>query len=188
MKLNRSIIVSFVLLVVIAAIYRAMPDRPFGFAPQIAMAVFGGAVIRNRMLAFALPLLSMLVSDLLYHLLYLNGMSRIPGFYSGQLTNYILFALLTVIGFFIKRLTVVRIFAASLIAPTVYFLLSNFLVWINGGGFIRPKTFQGLMQCYQDALPFYRNSLAASVFFCAVLFGGYYLVKNFIWKEKAQAA
>jgi ABC-type microcin C transport system permease subunit YejB len=70
MKLNRSFVWAFVLLVLVAALYRLMPNRPLGFAPQIAMALFGGAMIKDRKWAISLPLLSMLISDILFQVLY----------------------------------------------------------------------------------------------------------------------
>ena len=158
-----------------------MPGRPYGFAPQIAMAIFGGAIIKNKKFAFLLPIAAMFVSDALYELLYVNGVSAIPGFYGGQLINYILFAGLTAFGFFIKNFNVKSIALASLSAPTAYFLISNFLVWASASplaGLSRPKTFSGLMMCYGDGLPFYPWSLAATFVFSAILFGSYYLVAN----------
>lgn len=174
MKLNRNILASFVLLIVITSIYRVLP-RPMGFAPQIAMALFAGSVIRDRSLAFAMPLLSMFLSDLFYQALYSAGLTPIQGFYSGQLTNYILLTSLTLIGFFIRERRMSGIILGSFAGATVYFLISNFLVWIGGGGYGRPMTPQGLMMCYADGLPFYQTSILATLFFSAVLFGGYYL-------------
>ena len=72
MKINRQIIFSFILLIIIASLYRIMPGRPYGFAPQIAMAIFGGAIIKDKKFAFLLPILAMFVSDALYQLLYVN--------------------------------------------------------------------------------------------------------------------
>ena len=181
MKINRQLIFSFILLVVIASLYRIMPNRPYGFAPQIAMAIFGGAIIKDKKFAFLLPILAMFVSDLLYQLLYINGVGKIYGFYDGQVLNYILFAGLTVFGFFIKNFNVKRIAIASFAAPTAYFLVSNFLVWASSSplaGLGRPKTFSGLMMCYGDGLPFYPWSLAATFIFSAVFFGSYYVVKK----------
>ena len=126
MKANKSLIWSLVLLIIIAALYRIIPGRPPGFAPQLAMALFAGAVIKDKKWAFVLPVLSMFISDSLYHLLYLQGLSAIPGIYPGQLTNYILFAGMTIIGFFMKRITIKNIFVYSLIVPSVYFVFSNF--------------------------------------------------------------
>src|SRR4026209_1138247 len=118
MKVSKQLLLSFGLLIIIASLYRIMPGRPFGFAPQIAMAIFGGAVIKDKKLAFLLPLLSMFISDALYELLYRNGIGKIPGFYEGQITNYILFSAMTVFGFFIKNLKLSQIILASLEAPT----------------------------------------------------------------------
>jgi hypothetical protein len=187
MKISKQLIGSFLLLIVVASLYRIMPGRPYGFAPQIAMAIFGGAIVRDKKLAFILPLLSMLVSDGLYQLLYINGVGNIPGFYDGQALNYLLFAGLTVFGFFIKNFNVKKIAIASLAAPTVYFIISNFLVWASASplaGLARPKTFSGLMMCYADGLPFYPWSVAATVVFSAVLFGSYY----FIARREAEAS
>jgi hypothetical protein len=155
-----------------------MPGRPFGFAPQIAMAIFGGAIIKDKKLAFLLPLLSMFISDALYEILFRNGVGNMPGFYEGQITNYILFGSMTVFGFLIKNINVAKIFVASIAAPTTFFLLSNFFVWLSNSpdaGLSRPKTFNGLMMCYNDGLPFYPWSVASTLIFSAILFGGYYL-------------
>ena len=189
MKFNKSVLFSFGILVVIASIYRAWPDRPFGFAPQWAMAVFAGAVMKDKKWAFALPLLSMLISDTLYQVLYNNGASQIWGFYKGQWSNYLLFVSLTVFGFMIaSRITVGKILAASLAAPSAFFLLSNFAVWIGGGGYQRPQTFEGLMMCYMDGVPFYQMSLLATPLFGAILFGAYYLVNQSAFKTEKQVA
>lgn len=188
MKVTKQVIVSFILLVIIASLYRIMPGRPFGFAPQIAMAIFGGAVIKDKKLAFLLPLLSMFISDALYEILYRSGIGNMKGFYEGQITNYILFASMTVFGFFIRKYNVLKIALASIAAPTAFFLLSNFFVWFSSSpdaGFARPKTFSGLMMCYNDGLPFYPWSVAATVIFSAILFGGYYFItRNSVQTER----
>jgi hypothetical protein len=176
--MNKKIIWSLLLMIVVAALYRVIPGRPYGFAPQIAMALFGGAVIKDRKWAFALPLFSMFISDLLYAVLFAAGISELPGFYDGQLLNYIFMAGITFFGFLINKLSVLRIAALSIVAPTAFFLVSNFATWIGGGGYQRPKNFSGLMQAYADGVPFYTNSIAGTLFFSIILFGGYYLLNR----------
>ena len=82
----------------------------------------------------------------------------------------------------LKRLLFVGALAvASLAAPTIYFILSNFILWAGWTGtrgLGRPKTFDGLLLCYNDAIPFYRTSLYATVIFSAILFGAYYLIRK----------
>ncbi|HRN57791.1 MAG TPA: hypothetical protein PLL71_15135, partial [Agriterribacter sp.] len=144
-----------------------------------------GAVIKDKKTAFALPVLSMFLSDALFELLHYAGLSPMWGFYEGQLTNYILFALLTVAGFFIKKINIVNVAVASFAAPTVYFLISNFMVWLSGGGYLRPKTWDGLMMSFADGLPFYQNSVAGTLFFAGLFFGGYHLITQYMLKPEA---
>ena len=179
MKLNKQFIFSLVLMVLASAIYRVFPNRPMGFAPQMAIAVFAGSLfVNNKKLAFLLPLLSMFISDGLYQVLYMNGLTDISGFYGGQWKNYLLIIGLTSIGFLVKQEKIASIAGASVAAPTIYFILSNGLVWLGGGGWHRPKTVEGLMMTYADGLPFYPNSIYSTIFFSAVLFGSWYFIKR----------
>jgi hypothetical protein len=174
-------------LILVAALYRIIPGRPWGFAPQIAIALFGGAVIKDKKWAFALPVFSMFLSDLLYQGLYNAGLTPIYGFYQGQWVNYCLVAIMVVCGFAIKKINIVNVLAASLIAPTIFFLLSNFTTWsglAGPRGLDRPFTFQGLLMAYADGISFYKGSIGGTLFFAALLFGGYY----FITRNKSVAA
>jgi hypothetical protein len=176
MKISRSIIVALVLTITASALYRIMPNRPMGFAPQIAIALFSGALcVKNKKWAFAMPLVSMFISDVLFEVLYMNHLTDYQGFYSGQWLNYILIAGLAVFGFLIQTKKIASMSLAFLAGPTTYFMLSNFSVWAFGGGWNRPKTFAGLMQCYVDGIPFYANSMISTFIFGAVLFGAYSL-------------
>ena len=183
MKLTKNFLLVFILLIVAAALYRIIPGRPWGFAPHVAMALFGGAVIKDKKWAFALPVFSLFLSDLLYHLLYANGLTGIPGFYEGQWVNYLLFLGITCLGFFIKRITVGNIISYSFLAPTIFFLISNFAVWMGGGGWQRPKTFEGLMMAYADGIPFFQGSLLGTLVFGAIFFSAYYMLRK---KELAE--
>jgi hypothetical protein len=194
MKLTRSTLIVFLLLVVVASLYRVWDGRPFGFAPQIAMAIFGGAMIKDKKLAFLLPLLSMLISDILYQVLYVNGLTTIRGFYVGQWVNYILFAGLTMFGFLMRKPNVINILGFTVSGSLLFFLASNFSVWIMGEGLARPQTWEGLLLCYGDALAFHRdyglingfagNFILGDVFFAFVLFGSYYLITKSIVTER----
>ncbi len=178
MKLNKKIYIAATLIIIVSAIYRASPLREYGFAPQWAIAIFSGFLFsNNKKWAFALPLLSMFLSDAIYEVLFSMKLSNIQGFYGkGQIINYALFALVTCVGFFIKQFNTVKIAVAAIAAPTLFFLLSNFDVWIMNGGYLRAKTLGGLMQCYADGLPFYKTSIYGTLIFSVVLFGSYYFI------------
>jgi hypothetical protein len=119
--------------------------------------------------------------------LYNYGITEYGGFYKGQLTNYLLLAGVALIGFAARNLKPANIIMATLAAPTVYFLASNFLVWMGGGGLQRPKTFSGLMMCYNDAIPFFKSGLITTMAFSAILFGGYFLINRLITHRKQLA-
>jgi hypothetical protein len=176
MKWNKQLFGYLVLFIAAAALYRIVPSRPFGFAPQIAMALFGGAVLKDTKWAFALPLFSMFISDALYQVLYLNGLSSIKGFYSGQLLNYAVMASVVVLGFFMKKINLASITGFSFLAPTWFFLLSNFTVWAGSDGSFVPLTWEGLVQTYVLGIPFYKASIAATYVFSAVFFSAWYLM------------
>ena len=183
MKIDKSIVGSFVLLLAIASLYRIMPGRVPGFAPQIAMALFSGSIVKNKKFAFLLPLVSMLVSDIIYEILFRSGISAIPGFYEGQVVNYGLFALLTMVGFMINKSSVLQIAVGSVVGASFYFLASNLLLWMGGGlgldNLPYAKTWEGLLSCYAAAVPFYKISLYATLFFNAIFFAGYYLINKY---------
>ena len=190
MKQNRSTLLILVVLIVAAALYRVWDTRPMGFAPQIAMALFAGSVSKDKRFAFLFPILSLFISDLLYQFLYTQGLTTIKGFYSGQWENYLLIASITVIGFFINKNKVGQIFVGSLAGAVYFFLISNFMVWIGGGWDINnlpyPRSFNGLLLCYSEALPFFKWSVLSTLLFNGVFFGSYYLAGKSLWKKEVQ--
>lgn len=193
MKLSKNTLFALALLVIVAALYRIIPMRPAGFAPQMALALFGGSIIADKKWAFALAVFSLFLSDILYQLLFISGLTNIQGFYEGQWQVYFCFILITLFGFLLRKFNVRNIVGFSVAGSLIFFTISNFLVWIGGGGFARPKTFAGLIQCYTDALVFYRdggliqgfagNFILGDLIFTAILFGGFFLVKNLSSKQ-----
>lgn len=175
MEKKSKIIVCFVLLIALAVICRLipMPAGVYGVTPMFAMAIFGGVIFKkDRKYAFLLPILSFFICDVLIQVLYTVGAWSTPGFYEGQLLNYILFALLTFIGLGIRKPRILSIGIAALIAPTVFYLLSNLGVWAFAGFY--PMTGAGLNACYLAAWPFYfPYSLLSTLLFSGVLFGAY---------------
>jgi len=185
MKLNRNTLIYLLVLIAAASIYRVVDNRMLGFAPQIAMALFGGMAIRNRAWAFALPLFSLFISDVLYEVLYAQGLTTINGFYDGQWVNYLVMGSVTFIGLLFKKVNIPNIIVGSLAAPVYFFIVSNFMVWVGIGIQLYPHTWTALVDCYTQAIPFFKGSLLSTLFFSAIFFGVYYLVnRNPAKKEK----
>ncbi|MBS4043403.1 MAG: hypothetical protein KGZ59_06260 [Chitinophagaceae bacterium] len=178
MKFTKKVVLFIALIITVSVLYRVSPLRDYGFAPQLAIALFSGYLFsNNKKWAFILPLMSMFLSDVLYEVLYNYNLSDIKGFYGfEQVLNYSFILVLTGIGFFIKKAKVSRIASASIAGPTVYFLISNFAVWAGNGGYQHPKTLAGLIACMTEGLPFYKNSLVGTLLFSTILFGSYFLI------------
>ena len=105
---------------------RLVPHLP-NFTPVTAIALFGGLYISNKILAYALPLTIMFISDIFL------GFSSPLFVYSG-------FMLVTLIGTLRKKPNILTIFMGSL----SFFIVTNFGVWLLG----YPKTWTGLVECY----------------------------------------
>ena len=151
-------------MILFAAIMRIVP-HPWNLAPVGAMALFSGAVIRNRVMAFVFPLLAMLASDLFI------------GFHILMPVVYASFLVSTAIGFWVReRRSAARIGGVVLLGATQFFLITNFGVWVFSSFY--PKTFAGLMACYAAGVPFFWNTLAGDVVYSALLFGGLFLAER----------
>ena len=170
MKINKSLIFYLMIFILSSALYRILPGRPYGFAPQIAMALFGGVIIKNRFWSFALPMMSMFISDALYEILYQNGLSPICGFYEGQWINYLTFASVVFVGFFMNKVNSKSVIFYSLLSSTWFFLLSNFTVYLTNS--------IGLLETYILGIPFYQMSIISTLLFSSLFFGSYLLVNR----------
>lgn len=162
MKLSSAWIVFFVILGL--ALTRILPHPP-NFSPILAIALFSGAILKDRRLAFVIPLLAMLISDL------------IIGFHSLIWLVYLSFIAVVYMGTFLQtQRKLVAITGMTISGSLLFFLITNLGVWAFDG--LYPMTFAGLISCYTAALPFLQNSMAGDLFFVAVLFGGYAILQN----------
>ncbi len=152
-----------------------------GFSPVIAIALFSGFIIKQKDWSFLLPLLALFISDAVIQLLYNQSWFPYAGFYSGQWKNYLLILALTLLGWAFKGRSYTSLVLGALTAPTVFFLISNFMVWRASTEAVYSSNFGGLMTSYEAGLPFYRNSLIATLVFLPVILISY----NYLDKKKA---
>ncbi|HSU28082.1 MAG TPA: DUF6580 family putative transport protein [Chitinophagaceae bacterium] len=182
MKINGRLLIFTGILIALAVICKCIfgPDLDWsGFSPVIAIALFSGMIIKERNASFLLPLLALFISDVAIHVLYKMHLFPYSGMYHGQWKNYLIILSCTLIGWGFKGRNYLTIILGAIAAPTAYFLISNFMVWQAVTEAIYPKNFGGLMMCYEAALPFYRNSVVATILFLpAILFLYNYLVRN----------
>ena len=151
-------------MILAAAASRLLPHPP-NVASITAVALFGGAYLSDRRLAFFIPLTALFLSDL------------ILGFYSHMWVVYGSFALVVCVGFLLRmRRTPLAIAGAALASSILFFVITNFAVWVFGS--LYPKTMQGLLACYLAAIPFFQNTLLGDALYSTVLFGGFALVER----------
>lgn len=166
------------LFLVVAGIIRLLLTGQLpNISPVAAMALFGGACFSNKKIAFALPLLVMFFTDAALELAYQAGWRAYAGFHATMPFVYIGFLLTVAIGIFIKdNVKLLPLLGAGLLASSVFFIVSNFGVWMATGMY--PKTLDGLITCYVAAIPFFHYSVIGDLFFTGALFGGYAFVKS----------
>ena len=162
-------------MILLAALSRLLP-HPMNFSPVEAIALFGGAYFAARGWAVAVPLLAMLLSDLILG-------ASLGGIYWDYMTGlsfwsvYLCIALSTVMGFGLRgRVGAGRVLGYSLAGSVLFFVVTNFFSWF--GGSLYPQTFEGLVACYVAAIPFFQNSVFGTLFYAALLFGGFELLRR----------
>jgi hypothetical protein len=184
MKSNGRLIVFTLILVAVATAckYFFGPNLSWsGFSPVIAIALFSGFIIKQRDTSFLLPLLALFISDAVIQFLYSQDLFPYAGFYSGQWKNYLILLLSTLIGWALKGRNYRSLLAGAVAAPTVFFLVSNFNVWLGTPEIIYANNFSGLLKCYAAGLPFYKNALIATLIFLPAIL----LVYNYLTRNKA---
>lgn len=156
---------SLVAIVLAVSLYRIFPHPP-NFTPALAVALFAGAHFSDRRLAVIVPLFAMLIADL-----FLGLHATLPFVYAAIL-------LLVLLGGWLRqRKTVTNVAAVAVGGSVVFFLLSNFGVWLMLPA-VYPHTLEGLLAAYVAAIPFYQNTLLSTLLFTGLLFGGFHLLEN----------
>lgn len=141
---------------------------PWNFSPILPLCLFGAACYASRSAAFLAPLAIYLAGDLGIWLL--TGRTD-WAFYGEQPVLYLSVALVVACGLFLRRQrSWPRIAAAGLGSAIVFFVVSNFGVWALGDGVRYPLNMAGLVDCYVQAIPFFRNTLLSMALFLPLLF------------------
>ena len=82
------------------------------------------------------------------------------------------------IGYWLKNhYSAKNVILSALSGSILFFLITNFGVWLTSGGFY-PMTFEGLLTSYAAGIPFFQNSLLGDLVFTGALFGSYEFAKR----------
>jgi hypothetical protein len=163
--MKKSLLIALALsLVAVASRFLPHPDN---FTPFLAIALFSGAFFKSHRLALAVPMVALVVSDF------------VLGFYPEIFFVYAAFALAVFLGVWMSRQTFRgRLVLTTFAGSALFFLISNFGVWMLGRMHAYAFNWQGLMECYAMALPFWRQALAGDLIYTFALFGIYALLQS----------
>jgi len=160
--------------IVLAAVLRILP-HPWNLTPVGAMALFSGAMFRNRWIAYVVPLAGLLAGDVFV------------GFHKLMLIVYGSIAISIAIGMWLgENKTAVRIGGAVFIGALQFFVITNFAMWAIGGFY--SKTAAGLLNCFVAGVPFFWNTLAGDAMYAGVFFGGFALAEKLVPALRLAAA
>ncbi|APH42989.1 Uncharacterized protein A9P81_3480 [Leptospira interrogans serovar Copenhageni/Icterohaemorrhagiae] len=163
---SKSLIVFTLILIAVACRY--LP-HPANFTPILAISLFAGAHFASKKLSLFLPVCALLISDLLI------------GFHDQMIPVYGISLLLVVAGWRLRiSSSVSKIALWSLSGSVLFFLVTNFYVWLAG---YYSYDLNGLVQCFIMAVPFFQNSLLGDLFYTTVLFGGFALIEKIGWMK-----
>ena len=152
-------------MIILAAVVRIVP-HPWNFTPIGAMALFSGAMFRDRRVAFLFPLVALFAGDLFV------GLHRLmPIVYASFLLNVFIGTWLA------NRRTILRISGAVFLGALQFFLLTNFAIWRVFDTY--PHTPAGLAACYIAGLPLFGNTLAGDALYATIFFGTFALAERF---------
>jgi len=157
----------FVLLVAFGAIGRHLTMDWPNFTPLAAVSVFAGFYFRRLSVALLVPLAAMAIANV--WLPTYNNMFLATACYAAFFLPVLLPRLL-------KSAAKPAQAVAYVLAPAlVFFLVTNFAVWATSS--IYERSFAGLVECYTLAIPFFRTQLAGDLFYLAVVFGTYAMIR-----------
>ena len=151
-------------MIILAAVVRILP-HPWNFTPIGAMALFSGAMFRDRRVAFVFPLVALFAGDVFV------GLHRLmPVVYASFLLSVFIGTWLA------NRRGTLRIGGAVFLGALQFFLITNFAVWQVFGTY--PHTPAGLAACYIAGLPFFGNTLAGDAVYASLFFGVFALAEH----------
>jgi hypothetical protein len=176
-----------ILMVLGAGIFRlaAHEFQWWNIAPLAAMALIGGMYLGRRF-ALWVPLAVLMLTDLI-----LNVQMGYPAFYWPRMFDYGAFLLVGVLGLWARKRKLGVKIGAALATPFLFFLISNFAVWLFGLNLANAtyaKTFSGLKDCYIAALPFLRGTVIGDWAFMAVFALTAVLVRQFLAERQPELA
>ena len=172
----------FILAMALLRISNAAQLTPFAqYTPLGAMGLFGGAYFSSRWKAFAFPILTLLVSDLVINKIVFHGKYGVM--YDGWYWIYGIFAVIVLFGkVILQKINVKNMVIAAVVASVSHWVLADTTVWVGGGTDLRTmlplsRDWAGYVQCLTQGFPFMKNFLVGTLAYSGLMFGAFELLQ-----------
>jgi uncharacterized membrane protein len=158
-KNKTQIVIGLILAGIISRIF----PHPLNIALITGATIFAGSRL-GKIEGVIVALGSMAISDL------------ILGSHDTMFFTWGSFALIALLSHQIlsKKLTISRLAITTLSSSFIFFAISNFGVWLVGNMYA--LNLPGLVSCYVNALPFFRNTIIGDALYTSVIFGVYFFL------------
>jgi len=167
----------------IAILLRVVP-LPVGYNVSAlgALALLSGAHAPSAWLALALPLGCRAVTDCWIEL------QTGYGFYDSMLFDYLAYAGVSLLGRLLSPRQALAVFGTAAASTVLFFVVSNFGVWLLSPDHAYTRDLSGLQLCYIKGLPFARGTFIGDLLFSAIFFGAWQLVTSHVRQTAVSAS
>lgn len=150
---------------------------PYNFTPVEAIALFGGAYFTDRRLGVIVPLIAMIVADVVIA-------TTLPAAWIRDWLGtvpavYLCIALTAVGGFALRnKVNAANVAIGAFASAVLFFVVTNFATWLAARAGAGAACTDSLAACYVAGIPFFKGTLYGTLFWSAVLFGGFELLRR----------
>ena len=156
---NKKNLQSFFFIFFFLTVSRLIPHEP-NFTPVLSISIFGFLFSTNLWFKVLIVLGSMFFSDLIIG--------------THDFIIYVYFSLMLLIIISNSKNYIYMMF----LGPLIFFIITNFGVWLHSSYYT--KNIDGLTQCFYMAIPFFKNTILSTFFYCILIL----LTKNFYQIQK----
>ena len=156
---NKKNLQSFFFIFFFLTFSRLIPHEP-NFTPVLSISILGFLFSTNLWFKVLMVLGSMFFSDLIIG--------------THDFIIYVYFSLMLLIIISNSKNYIYMMF----FGPLIFFIITNFGVWLHSSYYT--KNIDGLTQCFYMAIPFFKNTILSTFFYCILIL----LTKNFYQIQK----
>jgi hypothetical protein len=173
---------TLILLLIVALVTILRTIAPFSdnfnqianFSAVGAITLFSGSYFKNTVQSFAIPLLTLLLTDIILATTIYKEYSN--GFlYEGWYWTYLAFALMVLVTRLItKKVNVLNFVLGTLSVVLIHWIVTDLGVWYGSN---YPQTFAGFWTVLELAIPFELRFLYGTLAYGVLMFGAFELLK-----------